>query len=258
MSGRERKTSWVRGAMLLCLLLFMDSSLALAQGSVAGSEEDEARYVVRLHSSGHNRGYLGIQVVSLTPELLDHFGVGRDEGVLVARVVADSPAELAGVKTGDVLVEVGGESVASLWDLRRQLSSHLEGQDVPLRLVRAGEVLDLEAQVVELEARVLYVKPHMAVERLGGDHLVVGHHDVAHDLEWHAVADEVQAVLHDPQREWIGEDVERAVKTQLMILGQQPDENRVIRLQEAEDLLRDRIQELERRLEELERKLQEK
>jgi membrane-associated protease RseP (regulator of RpoE activity) len=258
MTGNEGRVSPARASLLLLLALFVGSPQAWPlEAEVRPSGDKDEGYVVRLHSSGQSRGYLGIQILSLTPELLSHYGVSRDRGVLVARVVGDSPADLAGVKVGDVLVEVAGEPVASLWDLRRQLSSQEGEQTVVLHVYRDGEALDLEAQVVEREARLLYVKPHVAVGHLGGDHLVVGHHGMDEDLEWHAVADEVQAVLHDPQREWIGEDVERVVRTQLMILGQEPDDTRVIRLQEAEDLLRDRIQELERRLEELERKLQE-
>ena len=249
-----------RGALLSLLLLAM--IMATIPGRGVGQENAEKeirrdRHVVRLHDHGPSRGFLGVQVLELTPELLSHYGVGTEGGVLVSRVEVDSPAENAGMAVGDVLVEVAGQPVSSMWDLRRHLAPHQAGDQVGLLVFRDGSPQELKAVVVEREARVLYVKPHLAVQSIGDDHVVVGAHEAESEVDWHAVAEGVQEALHDPDREWIGEDVERVVRSQLMIMDESPETLRVIRLQEAEGLLKERLEALELRLEELEQRLEE-
>src|SRR4051812_4523747 len=66
-------------------------------------------------SSEHGR--LGIQIMSLTPELREHFGATHDRGVLVSHVDPDSAAARAGIQVGDVIVDVGGTPVARATDV---------------------------------------------------------------------------------------------------------------------------------------------
>jgi membrane-associated protease RseP (regulator of RpoE activity) len=67
------------------------------------------------------RGYLGVQLVELTPELREHYGATAEHGVLVGKVEPGSPAEAAGLRVGDVIVALDGESIDGSWDVRHHV-----------------------------------------------------------------------------------------------------------------------------------------
>ncbi len=82
------------------------------------------------------RGWLGIAIQDLTDELAAGFGVPQRGGVLVADVMKGSPAEAAGLKAGDVIVEFGGQAVKEVPDLQRRVASTPPGRPSPLVIVR--------------------------------------------------------------------------------------------------------------------------
>jgi membrane-associated protease RseP (regulator of RpoE activity) len=98
-----------------------------------------------------SRGYLGVHLVELTPELRTHFGAREEAGVMVGRVEAGSPAERAGIRVGDVLTHLDGKQIASTFDLMRSMGERKEGDVVGLELVRGGRVELLSATVAERE-----------------------------------------------------------------------------------------------------------
>jgi len=59
------------------------------------------------------RGWLGVGIQDVTPELADYYGLAEQNGALVTRVYEGDPADKAGIRTGDVIVSVGGEPVSS-------------------------------------------------------------------------------------------------------------------------------------------------
>lgn len=74
--------------------------------------------VEQLKSKGSvSRGWLGVQIQDVTRELAESFGMDRPYGALVARVVENSPAEKAGLKIGDVIVEFDGHSIETSAEL---------------------------------------------------------------------------------------------------------------------------------------------
>jgi membrane-associated protease RseP (regulator of RpoE activity) len=97
------------------------------------------------------RGYLGVHLVELTPELRTHFGAREDAGVMVGRVESGSPAERAGIRVGDVLTHVDGQQVGSSWDLMSKVGERKEGDVVGLEVLRGGKVEMLSATIVERE-----------------------------------------------------------------------------------------------------------
>ena len=101
-------------------------------------------------------GFLGVQLTDLTPELRSHFGVPEDEGVMVGRVVDDSPAFDAGLAAGDIIIGVDGESIGSSMDLTRAIRSREEGDTVSLEVWRDGSFSIITATLDEQEL------PHMA------------------------------------------------------------------------------------------------
>ncbi|HNQ13952.1 MAG TPA: PDZ domain-containing protein [Pyrinomonadaceae bacterium] len=83
---------------------------------------------------GMNR-QIGVSVSSLGKQLGDYFGVEDGKGLLVTNVRADSPAFKAGIKAGDVIVQVDGKPVATSMDLIRSIGTKKEG-DVRLTIIR--------------------------------------------------------------------------------------------------------------------------
>ncbi len=79
----------------------------------------------------------GAELVTLSPALGSYFQV--DRGVLVLEVLEGTPAALAGLEAGDVLVEVDGEEVSSIAEVRRALARGYRSPPVPVRIVREGE-----------------------------------------------------------------------------------------------------------------------
>ncbi len=84
----------------------------------------------------------GAEVTPLNPELGGYFGT--DQGVLVTQVVEGSPAHAAGLQPGDVVVEVAGEGVRSVPQLRSALERGYRAPPVPVRILRERRELTLE------------------------------------------------------------------------------------------------------------------
>lgn len=96
------------------------------------------------------RARLGVSVQSLSDQLAEHFGV--DGGMLVFSVSEDSPAEAAGVRAGDVIVEVAGEPVDDHGDIWRILSDR-EAGPVEVLVVRDGAERTLTVELDEDDVR---------------------------------------------------------------------------------------------------------
>lgn len=117
-------------------------------------------------SPGVDRGFLGVELTELTSELRRHFGASEDRGVLIARVVPDSPAQRAGLAVGDVLTHVNGEPVSGSFDVTRRIGAGAAGDVVALEVIRDGKVETLSAT---LEVR---ERPQVEIRKLlrrGGD-----------------------------------------------------------------------------------------
>ncbi|RMG10400.1 MAG: PDZ domain-containing protein [Cyanobacteria bacterium J055] len=98
--------------------------------------------------------YLGIQMVGLTPEIKANLNnnpnsdisVTEEQGVLIVRVVADSPADRAGLRTGDVLQKINGKTVSQADEVQAIVNEIQVGDSVTLELRRDGKTLDLEVK----------------------------------------------------------------------------------------------------------------
>ena len=84
-------------------------------------------------------GYLGIQTTTITESLEQDYGLSRSEGVLVVQVESDSPAAEAGVRQGDIIIQIGDRVVDSEVDLFSYLRGQKPGEQVELTIVRDGE-----------------------------------------------------------------------------------------------------------------------
>jgi serine protease Do len=100
---------------------------------------------------GHvTRGYLGVMIQNVTPVLADEFKLKENTGALVADVTPDSPAEKAGFKDGDVVLEFNGKKVVDSRHLKLDVADTKPGSTVPVEILRNGEKQTLKATVKAL------------------------------------------------------------------------------------------------------------
>ncbi|MEX2208131.1 MAG: Do family serine endopeptidase [Myxococcota bacterium] len=98
------------------------------------------------------RGWIGVAVQAVTPELAKALSLTVTDGALVAQVTPGGPAERAGVARGDLIQSFDGKSVRKLSDLSRAVASTEVGKAVPVVLLREGESKTVEITVEELDA----------------------------------------------------------------------------------------------------------
>src|SRR5437870_1700526 len=126
--------------------------VAAGQGIGFSIPINQAKEVMRqLIASGRVvRGWLGIAIQDVTDELAGTFGV--KEGVLVAEVMKGGPAEAAGVRQGDVIVELNGAPIKEVPDLQRRVAAVAPGQPVRLKVIRERKPVALSVTVTEMPA----------------------------------------------------------------------------------------------------------
>ncbi len=96
------------------------------------------------------RGWLGVGIQPLTPELAKSFGVGADEGILVNQVMPKSPAEAAGLKIGDVILSVDGKLIKDARQLQRLIGEAEIGRTIDVVVLREKTRRTLKIQIGEL------------------------------------------------------------------------------------------------------------
>jgi serine protease Do len=99
-----------------------------------------------------NRGRIGVGIQGVNKDLAESFGLDRPRGALVSSVEPGSPAEKAGLKSGDVILEVDGKPVAQSADLPRIVGETKPGTPLALKVWRKGATQDLRVTVGEMPA----------------------------------------------------------------------------------------------------------
>jgi serine protease DegQ len=93
------------------------------------------------------RGWIGVEIREITPELVEAAGLGTAQGAFVAGVLRGGPADQGGVKPGDVLVAVEGKAVANPAEVLNQIAALAPGARARLSLRRKGETLQAEVTI---------------------------------------------------------------------------------------------------------------
>jgi serine protease Do len=96
------------------------------------------------------RGYLGVMIQDLTPGLAKEFDLKEQKGALIGDVLPKGPAEKAGLKSGDVVLEFNGKPVKDSRQLKLQVARVKPNDRVPLKVLRNGSTRTLEVTVSEL------------------------------------------------------------------------------------------------------------
>ena len=95
------------------------------------------------------RGYLGVNLNTLTPALAEAFNLKDNKGALVAATVPDSPAAKAGLKDGDVITALNGQPVTDPNNLKNQVSSFAPGTKLNLDVLRDGKTTQIAVTTAE-------------------------------------------------------------------------------------------------------------
>ena len=93
------------------------------------------------------RGWIGVEVQDITPELSDSFKLGKNSGVIIAGVLRGGPADKAGVKPGDILLEIDGKKVGDSTDMLNQISGLAPGKLAALKILRNQTEAQLHVSV---------------------------------------------------------------------------------------------------------------
>ncbi|HEX3127769.1 MAG TPA: PDZ domain-containing protein [Thermoanaerobaculia bacterium] len=122
-------------------------------------DKDGKEHVYDSEGPSVRRGYLGVGLVDLTPELRRHFGAPDDAGVMVSNVEDGSPADKAGIQVGDILTSLDGKDVESSWDIRSRVRELKEGEQAALQVWRDGKAQSLSATIALRERPELDMGP---------------------------------------------------------------------------------------------------
>ena len=112
------------------------------------------RVITALKEHGHvTRGWLGVQIQGLTPELADSLGLKKVTGALVAAPQEGSPAEKAGIKAGDLITELNGKEVKDARDLAKKVAELAPGSEADLTVNRNGDSKTITVKIGELSEK---------------------------------------------------------------------------------------------------------
>jgi serine protease Do len=101
------------------------------------------------------RGWLGVQIQSLTPDMAASLGSADVKGAIVANVVDDSPAAKAGFQQGDVILALNGSEVDDSRDLTRKVGSLRAGERAEFSVLRDGKRQNVTAQIAKRDEQQL-------------------------------------------------------------------------------------------------------
>ncbi|MDE2260337.1 MAG: Do family serine endopeptidase [Betaproteobacteria bacterium] len=89
-----------------------------------------------IKTGGVTRGWIGVEVQDITPDLAESFRLDKPSGALISAIMKGGPADRAGIKPGDVLVEVNGVSVQDSQEMLNQVASLKPEQNAKFKIIR--------------------------------------------------------------------------------------------------------------------------
>lgn len=141
------KTALLFGAFALPILL---------GGTACGQRLDNSDVIVRAKNPGDRAGYLGVSIQDMTRRLAKAMDVKTDEGALVDEVIGDSPADEAGLKDEDIIVEIDGKKISDADELRGTIRKATLGTKVTIVAMRKDEKKTFTATIDKAPRSSLY------------------------------------------------------------------------------------------------------
>ncbi len=229
----------------ICISVLYTAAMLLSCSSLLAlnNQEDD-----RLDHHRNNRGYLGVQLINLTPELCTHFGVPRESGLIVAKVSQGSAAEDSGIQVGDILTNIDGEDIESSREISRFIRRKDAGDTVNLVIWREGSRRNVTATLTESEMHDLDFEESLLSLPVPGLGFIHGPH--LDELEWNW-SDEGFILTGE-----VTEAVEEAMEQLREELHSKEWRQKLESIKEMDwERITDRMQEVEKRLSTLEEEL---
>jgi serine protease Do len=133
------------------------------------------------------RGWLGVMIQKITPDLAESFNLDRTEGALVGDVIPNSPAEKAGIKRGDVIVKFDKDEVKTMEALPKIVGSTTPGKAVKVEIIRDGKKKILDVTIAVLKDEKIKVA--------ASDPLGIQVQDITPDIAQSLKLEDVEGVL---------------------------------------------------------------
>ena len=125
--------------------------------------------IAQLKSKGEvTRGWMGVGIQDLTPELAEYYKVKGETGVLVTQIFEGDPADKAGIKANDIITAVNGEPVTSSRELSRRIAALGVGQKAKITIMRDGREKTVTVETAKRqEEQTLASKESESDDKLG-------------------------------------------------------------------------------------------
>jgi len=113
----------------------------------------------QLKNSGEvTRGWLGVAIQDLSPEVAEYYGIPESKGVLITEIFPGDPADKAGIEPKDVIVAVNGNNVENSRDLTRTIAGFGVGDTVKIKVLRNGKPKTFKAKIAKREDTKVYAR----------------------------------------------------------------------------------------------------
>lgn len=106
---------------------------------------------------GGGRAYLGVQLHELNKDLAAYFGAKEAEGALILEVEEDSPAEKAGLKSGDVITKIDNETMANPEDVQEMIAELEEDDEVKIEILRQNKKQTISVKLEERDSKDVFI-----------------------------------------------------------------------------------------------------
>jgi len=109
--------------------------------------------IKQLRTEGEvTRGWLGVAIQDISPEMSEYYDLKSNEGALVAQVFEGDPADQAGIKPGDIIIELNGEKIASSRELTRMIAGIRVGEVAGITVLRDGKTIPFKVKISKRES----------------------------------------------------------------------------------------------------------
>lgn len=110
--------------------------------------------IAQLKETGKvTRGWIGVAIQTVTPDLAQSFGLVKEKGALVSEVAKDGPADKAGMKSGDIILEFDGKTIHEMNELPRIVADTPVGKKAGVKILRDGKEMQLTVTVDRLKEK---------------------------------------------------------------------------------------------------------
>ncbi len=140
---------------------------------------------------------IGVSMQTLSGDLGEYFGVPNGEGALITEVMKDSPAEKAGLKVGDVIVAVNGESVESPSDVSSFMRGKDRGEEVEISIIRDRNPEKVALEVDEIET---YGMDNFQIPAIPNIQIPNLDWDRFHNFDYHGTQRENEELQHQMEK----------------------------------------------------------